>query len=232
MKAVYYILGVVTLLVLGLVVLITGQNHSGYSIVYLDNSTVPSSLYIGNETTIVFGIQSYEHVETNYSFYIYLNGRLIQNGSVSLNPHQNVQIPVKLLVRNVTYSRIVIKNITTSYIMSGVTNITTTLCAPVNSSSNWSCSPPIYKGALGLSFVLNETGNVSINKTTYTMKNNGLIVTLQTFSIVKEGPEKYRVILGTLEWMKAKNDAFLQIVVHSSIGKVYVLSHYFNVAKG
>lgn len=231
MKAKYYATGIIVLILLALVVLMNGDGGPGYSVVYFDNSTLPSSLYLGNVTTVIFGIHSYEHTETSYSFDVYLNGQMIKNGSVSLSPHQNVQIPVKLLIKNVTYSKILTKNTTTSYLMSGILNMTTS-CALVNSSGNWSCSPPIYKGALGLSFILNKTGNISVNKTTYTLKGNDIVVTVQTLSIIREGPQKYRVVLGTLEWTRVKNNALLQVIVRSSTGRVYVLSHSFSVVGG
>ena len=231
MRSVYYAAGSLFIVLLALVVLVVGGERPGYSVVYFDNSTLPPSLYLGNETTVIFGIHSYEHSKTSYSFDVYLNGRVIKNGSISLRPHQNVQIPVKLLIKNVTYSKILTKNITTSYLMSGILNMTTS-CALVNSSGNWSCSPPIYKGALGLSFILNKTGNISVNKTTYTLKGNDIVVTVQTLSIIREGPQKYRVVLGTLEWTRVKKNVLLRIVVRSSTGKVYVLSHSFSVVGG
>ncbi len=231
MRGIYYATGVLALILFASVVLITGKERPSYSVVYFDNSTIPSSLYLDNETTIIFGIHSYEHSKTSYYFDVYLNGKLIQNGSISLNPHQSIQIPVNLLVKNVTYNKVIMENITTSYQMNGVLNITTS-CILVNSTGNWSCSPPIYKGPLGLSFILNKTGNVNINETTYTTKGNALLVTVQTLSIKKEGVQKYRVILRTLKWMRVKENVVLQIVVRSSTGKVYVLSHSFSVVGG
>ena len=228
-----YISALIILLFLVVLVYIIHGEVSGYSVVYFDNSTLPQYLHVGTTSNIVFIISSYENGVVNYSFNVYLNGVLIKNGTVSLKPGQSIQIPVTILVKNITYQRIVLQNTTTIYALNGVINITTS-CVPLNSSTSnkWSCSPPIYKGPNGLNFVLNSTRNISINQTVSSVENNTSVITNTNISIVRKGYQRYVVTIRTVKWIKTKRNVNLEIIVRSSKGKVYMITHRFPVVGG
>ncbi len=211
---------------------VTHQKGRGYSVVYFDNSTLPSYLRVGVNSTVIFIIHSHENGLVNYTFKVYLDGALIKNGTTSLKPGQSIQISVTLLVKNVTYQKIVLQNTTTKYTLNGVTNITT-LCVPLNSTADrWSCSPPIYKGPEGLSFVLKSTGNVSINQTVQSVENDSQTIRATNIIIVRNMPQRYMVTIHTIKWIEAKKNANLEIIVRSSKGDVYIITHQFPVVGG
>ena len=227
-----YLLATVVILILGSVVLITHQSSPGFSVVYFDNSTVPDYLSPGNNTTIIFIIESHENAETTYSFTVSLNGTQVEKGSLSLAPEERGQVPVKISVENITYEKVVLWNKTTVYNVTGALNITGG-CVALNSTTQL-CEylPAAYKGPSDLNFILNTQGNVSVTEVSTNSTNTGRISTRYALKILRMGDEVYRVIVQKTRIMYSPRNVFLEITVRSSTGKVYQLSRSFPVVSG
>ena len=225
-----YLLGIVVLLILGVAVVVTHQENRGFSVVYFDNLTVPNYLSPGNNTTVIFVIESHEDTAVTYSFEVSLDGIQVENGSVSLTPGESVQVPVNISIANVTYMKVVLWNKTTSYNISGALNVTGG-CIAVNSTGSWTCLPAAYKGPSDLNFMVGAGKNFSVVEVSTNSTNTGKVSIERELKVFRVG-EDYRIVLRESKVVYMPKDVVLEVTVRASNGKVYRLSRSFPVAGG
>ena len=231
MKTEYYIAAIALILILGAVVLVTHSSSPGFSVVYFENSTVPAQLVPGNTSTIVFVVESHEKDKTAYSFEVTLDGNVIDTGNLTLMPGGKAQIPIKVVVNNVTYERVVLWNSTAVYNVSGVSNITGD-CFVVNSTNNVTCLPAIFPGPYGLNFHINTNGNASMERVFTNLTASGRVETVYQLNVIRIRYGFYKVTLKELKLMYVPRNVLLGVTVKSSNGRVYILHRSFSVGEG
>lgn len=231
MKTEYYLAAIILILILGAVVLVSHSSSSGFSVVYFENSTVPAQLVPGNTSTIVFVVESHEKDKTTYSFEVTLDGNVIDTGNFTLMPGSKAQIPIKVVVNNVTYERVVLWNSTTVYNVSGVSNITGN-CFVVNSTDTAICLPPMFLGPSGLNFHINTTGNASLERVFTNLTASGRLKTVYRLNVIRIRYGFYKITLKESKLMYVPRNVLLGVTVKSSNGKVYILHRSFSVEEG
>jgi len=224
----YYAVAILAILFMGLIVLVTMNSSQGFSKVYFDNVTIPEYIVPNTSYDVVFIIESHEHKVTEYNYQVYLNGTLLLEGNVSLNPGQVVQVPVRFVVDNLSNHTTVVWERTTFYELDGVTGVVGRICDSVNiSNSNDSIgvprgdSPPAYVGPSNLSFLLNVSKNFTITKTV-TYHNAGESIVLKYHMVfINVGGGVYKVIVTEKKIVTTPASLMLRVVVESSAGKTY-----------
>ncbi|AFL95058.1 hypothetical protein CL1_0853 [Thermococcus cleftensis] len=226
----YYFLAIMLIIGIGIVLTVSHQTSSGFSIVYFDNGTIPAVVEPLKNYTVIFIIESHEGVPVNYTYGVYLDGRLISNGTVHLKPKSSEYVPVSFSVGSPAYDRILVEKRNAVYNVTDLANISGR-CEIDNGSAV--CLPPMYSGPAGLQLILNTSDDgVVVSQEVKTEKSGIITVTRYYLNITKIDLRMYRIEYDMMKFQYVPRSITVEVLVNSSVGKSYRISTTIPVSGG
>jgi hypothetical protein len=200
--------------------------------VYFDNTTLPATVCPSKNYTLVFIIDSHEKMPLDYTYFVYLNNKLTEKGTVRVYPMERKYVSVTFSVSNITYTKVVLENRTSKYTAIGLESISGN-CTVNNRTIV--CLPPTYAGPIQLSLVMNsseDTINIIQNSSAVDPNSGTIEVLNRDLSIVRIDRGQYRITYKEIKMQYVPRDVVIRIVVNSSNGKSYHIFGTFPVAEG